>query len=62
VNTAVQKKMPSFGTDPNVMCYLDDIYTYLKARSDGVVGRGRPAKHADKPPEATEAENACMGN
>jgi methanol metabolism-related c-type cytochrome len=62
VNTAVQKKMPSFGTDPNVMCYLDDIYTYLKARSDGVLGRGRPTKHADKPPEATEAENACMGN
>ena len=62
VNTAVQKKMPSFGTDPNVMCYLDDIYTYLKARSDGVVGRGRPAKHADKPQEAADAENACMGN
>jgi methanol metabolism-related c-type cytochrome len=62
VNTAVQKKMPSFGTDPNVMCYLDDIYTYLKARSDGVLGRGRPPKHADKPPEAAEAENACMGN
>ena len=62
VNTAVQKKMPAFGTDPNVMCYLDDIYAYLKARSDGAVGRNRPEKHADKPPEATEAENACMGN
>jgi methanol metabolism-related c-type cytochrome len=61
VNTAVQKKMPAFGTDPNVMCYLDDIYAYLKARSDGAVGRGRPAKHADKPPEAKEAEDACMG-
>ena len=62
VNTAVQKKMPAFGTDPNVMCYLDDIYAYLKARSDGALARGRPAKHADKPPEAAEAENACMGN
>lgn len=62
VNTAVQKKMPGFGTDPNVMCYLDDIYAYLKARSDGAVGRGRPAKHADKPPEAAEAEKACMGS
>jgi len=62
VNTANQRKMPSFGTDPNVMCYLDDIYAYLKARSDGVLGRGRPPKHADKPPEAAEAENACMGN
>src|SRR5262245_26116346 len=62
VNTAVQKKMPSFGTDPNVMCYLDDIYTYLKARADGVVGRGRPAKKHDKSPEWVEAETACMGN
>ncbi|HEV8388237.1 MAG TPA: c-type cytochrome, methanol metabolism-related [Dongiaceae bacterium] len=62
VNTANQRKMPSFGTDPNVMCYLDDIYAYLKARSDGALGRGRPPKHADKPPEAAEAENACMGN
>jgi methanol metabolism-related c-type cytochrome len=61
VNTAVQKKMPAFGTDPNVMCYLDDISAYLKARSDGAVARGRPAKHADKPPEAAEAEQACMG-
>lgn len=61
VNTATQKKMPAFGLDPNVMCYLDDIYAYLKARSDGVVGRGRPPKHADKPPEAAEAEAACMG-
>ena len=41
VNTAVQKKMPSFGTDPNVMCYLDDIYAYLKGRSDGGIGGGR---------------------
>jgi methanol metabolism-related c-type cytochrome len=62
VNTAVQKKMPAFGTNPNVMCYIDDIYAYLKARSDGVVGRGQPAKHADKSPEAKQAEDACMGS
>ena len=61
VNTAVQKKMPAFGTNPNVMCYLDDIYAYLKARSDGVVGRGRPAKKQAKSTEWTEAEAACMG-
>jgi methanol metabolism-related c-type cytochrome len=62
VNTAVQKKMPTFGTNPNVMCYIDDIYAYLKARSDGVLGRGRPAKHAEKSAEAKQAEDACMGN
>ena len=62
VNTAVQKKMPAFGTNPNVMCYLDDIYAYLKARSDGKLGRGRPAKKHDKSAEWAEAEKACMGN
>lgn len=61
VNTAVQRTMPSFGLDPNVMCYIDDIYAYLKARSDGVVPRGRPAKKEDKPAEWAEAEAACMG-
>jgi len=42
VSTAEQSVMPSFGEDPNVMNYVDDIYAYLKARSDGVIGRGRP--------------------
>lgn len=61
VNTAVQRTMPSFGLDPNVMCYIDDIYAYLMARADGAVGRGRPAKKEDKPAEWAEAEAACMG-
>ncbi|HEX6958321.1 MAG TPA: c-type cytochrome, methanol metabolism-related [Ferrovibrio sp.] len=61
VNTAAEKKMPMFGTNPNVMCYIDDIYAYLKARSDGALGRGRPPKHEDKPAEAAEAEKSCMG-
>jgi hypothetical protein len=34
--------MPPFGTVEDVMLYLDDIYSYLKARSDGVLDRGRP--------------------
>lgn len=61
VSTAVQRTMPSFGLDPNVMCYIDDIYAYLKARSDGAVPRGRPAKKEDKPAEWAEAEASCMG-
>ncbi len=36
--------MPSFAMDPNVMEYIDDIYAYVKARSDGVIGPGRPAR------------------
>jgi methanol metabolism-related c-type cytochrome len=42
VNTSAQSVMPAFGEDPNVMNYVDDIYAYLKARADGVIGRGRP--------------------
>ncbi|MCB2054812.1 MAG: c-type cytochrome, methanol metabolism-related [Geminicoccaceae bacterium] len=54
--------MPSFGTNKNVMCYLDDIYIYLKAVGAGAIPRGRPAKRADKPESFIEAENACMGS
>jgi len=52
--------MPFFGKNKNVACYFDDIYVYLRARSNGAVGRGRPAKHEPKPPASTEADN-CMG-
>jgi methanol metabolism-related c-type cytochrome len=61
VGTANDKKMPALGSDPNVMCYINDIYAYLKARSDGVVGRGRPAKFEKKSKDYADAENACMG-
>ena len=27
--------MPAFGDNKNVMCYLNDIYVYLRARSTG---------------------------
>lgn len=42
VSTSQQNVMPAFGTVMDVATYLDDIYAYLKARSDGVLGRGRP--------------------
>lgn len=53
--------MPSFGTNKNVMCYLDDIYIYVKAVGADAIPRGRPTKKADKPDSFTEDENACMG-
>ena len=40
--------MPSFATDPNVMKFLDDIYAYLKARSEGKLGEGRPFRVGEK--------------
>ena len=61
VDVANDKVMPPFGTNPNVMCYLDDIFVYLRARSGGKLGRGRPYKHEDKPDSAKKAENACLG-
>jgi methanol metabolism-related c-type cytochrome len=56
-----QSKMPALGDNPNVMCYIDDIYVYLKARADGVLPRGRPAKRVEKPATADAAEKACFG-
>ncbi|MHA3915293.1 c-type cytochrome, methanol metabolism-related [Halovulum sp. GXIMD14793] len=52
--------MPAFGTNKNIMCYLDDIYVYLKARGTDAVARGRPAKKLPKPDEIREAEDDCM--
>jgi hypothetical protein len=53
--------MPSFGTNNNVMCYLDDIYVYLRARSEGAMDRTRPSKREDKPQAAIAAEKSCLG-
>jgi methanol metabolism-related c-type cytochrome len=61
VNASENSVMPAFGTNANVMCYLDDIYTYLKARGADAVPRGRPSLRAEKPEETREAEAACLG-
>jgi hypothetical protein len=52
--------MPAHGTNPNVMCFLDDIYAYLKGRSDGVIGRGRP-EHEPVTQSEKDQEDACLG-
>ncbi|SEB07932.1 c-type cytochrome, methanol metabolism-related [Rubrimonas cliftonensis] len=59
--TDANQVMPAFGTNNNVMCYIDDIYAYLLARGTEELPRGRPAKRADKPDSFVEAEDACMG-
>ncbi len=59
--------MPSFGEDKNIMCYIDDIYTYIKARSlnatDSTTGMppGRPNGREDISPEAKKAADDCTG-
>ncbi len=62
VNTAQESVMPGFGTNRNVMCYLEDIFVYLRARANDAIPRGRPQKHEDKPQAATEAEKSCLGH
>lgn len=47
VSVSSDKVMPPFGTVEDVMDYLDDIWAYLKARADGVLGRGRPSRIGD---------------
>ena len=61
VNTAAENVMPSFGTNPNVSCYMDDLFIYSRARANEAVGRGRPAKHEEKTDAAAKAEKSCMG-
>jgi methanol metabolism-related c-type cytochrome len=59
VSASQQLVMPGFAENANVMCYIDDLYVYLKARADGTVSRGRPAKREDKTQQATRNEESC---
>lgn len=61
VDASQNSVMPAFGENPNVMCYLNDIYVYLKARGMEVVPRGRPKKKEAKSEQIREEENACLG-
>ncbi|MBA3041164.1 MAG: c-type cytochrome, methanol metabolism-related [Alphaproteobacteria bacterium] len=62
VSASQNSVMPSFGQNANVMCYLDDIYTYLKARGSGALPRGRPGKKEPKSDAIRQAEADCLGN
>ena len=53
--------MPALGDNKNVMCYIDDIYIYIKALSDGVIKRGRPGARVDKTAIQGKNENDCLG-
>ena len=61
VSSSQENVMPALGDNPNVACYMDDLYIYLRARAHDAVGRVRPAKKEDKPEAYTQAENSCMG-
>ncbi len=61
VSASQELVMPAFGRNPNVMCYLDAIYVYLRARADGALDRGPPQKIAPRPPGYSATVDACMG-
>ena len=61
IRTDKQAKMPAFGNNANVRCFIEDIFVYLKARAEGDLPRGRPAKHVDKPAAADKHEKECFG-
>ncbi len=44
VSASQQSVMPAFGEAMDVMENIDDIYSYLKAGVDGLIGRGRPER------------------
>lgn len=54
--------MPALGDNKNVMCYIEDIYAYLRARSQDAVGINRPNARArdPKPEEAKVYEKECF--
>jgi hypothetical protein len=56
--------MPALGDNKNVMCYVDDLYVYLRARATDALPGGRISadQRADKPKEAVEAEKSCLGD
>lgn len=61
VSASQELVMPALGNNPNVMCYIDAIFIYLRARSDGALDRGPPQKVAPKPTGYSATEDACMG-
>lgn len=54
--------MPALGDNKNVMCFIDDIYVYLRARSAGVMPAGKlsAGQRAKKPKEARDFEKECF--
>ena len=54
--------MPAFGDNRNVMCFIDDLYVYLRARADGALDRGRPAKKVARPQESRDFQEECLGS
>src|SRR5262245_35688181 len=61
VSASQESVMPALGDNPNVACYMDDLFVYLRARANDAVGRVRPAKREPKPADYDKTETSCLG-
>jgi len=52
--------MPAFAENKNAVCYIDDLYVYLRALSTGAIQPGRPEKKEAAPEAFKKAEADCM--
>ncbi len=60
IGASENSKMPAFGTNLNVLCFMDDLWVYLKARADEAIPRGRPRKKEAKSEATRTNERECM--
>ena len=60
IGASENSKMPAFGTNLNVLCFMDDLWVYLKARADEAIPRGRPKKKEAKSEATRTNERECM--
>ena len=61
VNAASDLVMPALGTDKNVMCVINNMFVYLRARANGAIGPVWPTKHEPEPAAAKKWEDTCFG-
>jgi len=56
------RAMPALRDNKNVMCFIEDIYAYLRARSQGAVNEFRPNTRTrdPKPEQAKVYEKECF--
>ena len=55
--------MPAFGDNKNVMCFINDLYVYLKARGHALPAGQLGGRNRDEKPEQAKAEEkACLGS
>lgn len=56
--------MPAFGDNKNIMCFINDLYSYLKARSFEALPAGQLGgrNRDEKPQQARDEEKNCLGS